>query len=100
VAQRTREIGVRMALGAERGDILRMVLVRAGAIAACGVAVGLAASYFAMRLLTTLLFDVRPDDPFVLGLLALVLFAVALAASYVPARRATRVDPLETLRAE
>ena len=100
VAQRTREIGVRMALGAERGDILRMVLTRAAAVAACGVAVGLAASYFSMRLLTTLLFDVRPDDPAVLGTLALVLLAVALLASYVPARRATRVDPLETLRSE
>jgi putative ABC transport system permease protein len=100
VAQRTREIGVRMALGAERRDILRLVLGRASLMAAVGVAAGLVASYFAMRLLTTLLYEVRPDDPTVLVALSALLFAVALAASYVPAHRATRVDPLETLRAE
>jgi putative ABC transport system permease protein len=100
VAQRTREIGVRMALGADRGDILRLVLGRASVMAALGVGAGLLASWFAMRLLTTLLYEVRPDDPTVLVALAALLFAVALAASYIPAHRATRVDPLETLRVE
>ena len=100
VAQRTREIGVRMALGAERGDILRMVLGRASAMAALGVAAGLGVAWFAARLLKTLLYEVEPHDPSVLSALALLLFLVAVAASYIPARRATRVDPLETLRSE
>jgi putative ABC transport system permease protein len=100
VAERRREIGVRMALGAERGDVLRLVLARAALVASAGIVAGLAVSYFAMRLLAALLYDVQPHDPLVLGLLSLVLFAVAMTASYVPARRATRVDPLETLRAE
>jgi putative ABC transport system permease protein len=100
VAQRTREIGVRMALGAARGDILRLVLGRASAMAALGVAGGLGVAWFASRLLKTLLYEVEPNDPAVLSALAVLLFIVALAASYIPARRATRVDPLETLRSE
>jgi predicted permease len=100
VAQRTREIGVRMALGAERRDILRLVLGRASVMAGAGVAAGLAGSYFASRLLTTLLYEVVPNDVAVLSGVALLLFAVSLVASYLPARRATRVDPLETLRSE
>lgn len=67
VAQRTREIGVRMALGAERRDILRLMLTRASLMAGVGVVLGLTAAYFATRLLTELLFEVRPGDPFVLG---------------------------------
>jgi putative ABC transport system permease protein len=100
VAQRTREIGVRMALGAERGDILRMVLGRASAMAALGVAAGLGVAWFAARLLKALLYEVEPHDLSVLSALALLLFLVAVAASYIPARRATRVDPLEALRSE
>ncbi len=100
VAQRTREIGVRMALGAGPRDIRRLVLGRAMRIAGTGVAIGLGGAWFASRMLTTLLYEVEPNDPSVLSVLALLLFAVTLVASYVPARRAARIDPLETIRAE
>jgi ABC-type antimicrobial peptide transport system permease subunit len=100
VAQRTREIGVRMALGAGPRDIRRLVLGRAMRIAGLGVAVGLGGAWFASRLLTTLLYEVEPNDPSVLSVLALILFAVTLVASYVPARRAARIDPLETIRGD
>ena len=101
VAQRAREIGVRMALGAERGDILRLVLGRASVMAGAGVAAGLAGLYFASRLLTTLLYEVEPNDVAVLSSAgACCCSRSSLVASYVPARRATRVDPLETLRSE
>lgn len=100
VEQRTREIGVRLALGANPAEILRMVLSRVTAISLGGVAIGIAAAIPAMRLLTDLLYQVRPGDPVILGALATVLIAVALAAAYVPARRASRIDPLITLRAE
>jgi putative ABC transport system permease protein len=100
VAQRTREIGVRMALGAGPRDIRRLVLGRAMSIAGMGVAIGLGGAWFASRLLTTLLYEVEPNDPSVLSVLALVLFAVTLVASYVPARRAARIDPVETIRAD
>jgi ABC-type antimicrobial peptide transport system permease subunit len=100
VAQRTREIGVRMALGAAPQDIQRLVLGRAMAVAAAGVAIGLGAAWFASRLLRTLLYEVEPNDPAVLSTLALLLFVVTIVASYMPARRAAHVDPLETIRAE
>jgi len=100
VAQRTREIGVRMALGAAPRDIRRLVLGRAVTIAGAGVVLGLGAAWFASRLLTTLLYEVEPNDPTVLSGIAVVLFVVTLVASYLPARRASRVDPLETIRAE
>ena len=100
VAQRTREIGVRMALGAGPRDIRRLVLGRAMRIAGLGVAIGLGGAWFASRLLTTLLYEVEPNDPSVLSVLALLLFALTLVASYVPARRAARIDPLETIRAD
>jgi predicted lysophospholipase L1 biosynthesis ABC-type transport system permease subunit len=100
VAQRTREIGVRMALGAEPRDIQRLVLGRAFAIAVAGVTIGLGAAWFASRLLTTLLYEVQPNDPSVSSVIALLLVAVTILASYIPARRAAHVDPLETMRAE
>ena len=100
VGQRTREIGVRLALGAKSSEILRLVLGRITAISLGGVAIGIAAAIPAMRLLTDLLYQVRPGDPVILGLLATVLIVVALIAAYVPARRAARIDPLITLRAE
>jgi putative ABC transport system permease protein len=100
VAQRTREIGVRLAMGATRDDILRLVIGRALSLAIAGVALGIAIAVPSMRLLTALLYRVQPSDPVVLGTLAATLLAVALLAGYVPARRATRVDPLRTLRAE
>jgi putative ABC transport system permease protein len=100
VEQRTREIGVRMALGAARGDILRMIIRRVVILALAGVTTGVLVAIPAMRTLSTLLYQVKPGDPFVFGTLAAVLLAVAVFAGYVPARRAARLDPLVTLRAE
>ncbi len=100
VEQRMREIGVRIALGAARQDILRLILGRVFAVGVIGIAVGVLLAWPLTRYLTELLYQVNPGDPVVVGTLATVLLAVALAAGYVPARRATRVDPLTTLRAE
>ena len=100
VEQRRREIGVRLALGAARGDILRLIIGRALVLALAGIVVGVVLAVPSMRLLTALLYQVRPGDPWVFAALALVLFVVTLFAGYIPARRATRVDPLVTLRAE
>jgi putative ABC transport system permease protein len=100
VAQRTREIGVRMALGADRGTIFRLVISRALIIGTIGVAVGVGVSVLLTPFLDTLLYEVKPNDPLTIAVLAIVLIAVTLLASYVPARRATRVDPLTSLRAE
>jgi predicted lysophospholipase L1 biosynthesis ABC-type transport system permease subunit len=100
VAQRSREIGVRMALGADRSAIFSLILGRGFIVAIAGVALGIALTIPSMRLLAALLYQVKPGDPIVLGALALTLLVVAVLASYIPARRATRVDPLTTLRAE
>jgi putative ABC transport system permease protein len=100
VEQRTREIGVRMALGASREHILRLIVGRTVAIAVTGVIVGVALVIPSMRGLTALLYQVNPGDPAVLVVLASLLLAVAVFAGYMPARRATRVDPLSTLRAD
>ena len=100
VQQRTREIGVRLALGAAPSEILRLVLGRVTLVAGMGIVVGLALAYPATRLLTELLYQVRPGDPLILSMLTVVLLAVALVAGYLPARRAARIDPLVTLRAD
>jgi predicted lysophospholipase L1 biosynthesis ABC-type transport system permease subunit len=100
VAQRTREIGVRMALGARSWEVLGMVLRQALALTMAGVAVGLAAALWVTKAISALLFGVKPHDPVILAGVAGVLFVVALAASYVPARRATRVDPMTALRCD
>jgi putative ABC transport system permease protein len=100
VVQRTREIGVRMALGANRTDILRLIIGRVVVVALIGVAIGLALALPTMRMLSALLYQVKPGDPVVFGALALILLGVAVGAGYLPARRAARVDPLVTLRAE
>jgi predicted permease len=100
VTQRTREIGIRMALGAHKGDVMRMLLKRSMAAALLGVAFGLAASLALTRFLTELLFEVKPMDPLVLSAAALILTSVAFLACYLPARRATKVDPLIALRCE
>jgi len=100
VAQRTREIGVRMALGAGEGRVRGMVLGQVGRMAAVGGVVGLVTAYFLGRGAQALLFEVEGTDPWVLAGVALVLVGVALAAGYLPARRASRVDPMEALRYE
>ncbi len=100
VAQRTREIGVRMALGAERSTVYRLVLGEAGRLTAIGIVLGAAGSLGAATLLRTMLFGVRPWDPPTLIGIALVLGGSALLASYLPARRAASVNPVEALRIE
>jgi predicted permease len=100
VVQRTREVGVRMALGAQREDVVRLVLRSALAPVLAGTALGMLGALAGGRLLRGLLFGVSPTDPTIFGLVAALLLAVALLAGYLPARRATRVDPLIALRSE
>jgi predicted permease len=100
VTRRTQEIGIRMAIGAQRGHVLRLVVGEGARLAAAGVALGLAASFAITRLLSTLLFGVSTTDPVTFAALAALLSLVALAASYIPARRAMRLDPTIALRYE
>jgi len=100
VAGRTREIGIRMALGAQAGNVLRDVVWKGIKLAATGVAIGTAASFEVTRYLGTVLYDVKPSDPTTLVSVGVILLLVTLAACYVPARRATTVDPLVALRYE
>jgi len=98
VSQRTHEIGIRMALGAQVGDVLWMVIKRGIGLALGGVAIGLAAALALTRVMENLLFNVSPTDPLTFALVASLLVAVALIASYIPARRAAKVDPLLAIR--
>jgi predicted permease len=100
VAQRTHEIGIRLALGASQSDVLRMILSQAAALVAVGVAIGLAASAALSKLIDGVLYGVTPTDPVAYASVSLSLIAVALAAAYLPARRATRLDPMAALRGE
>lgn len=100
VVQRTRELGIRTALGAERARLLRSVVTDGVRLAAIGVVVGLAAALLAAPYIRDLLFDVSPRDPKVLGIVVATLILVALAASLIPGFRATRVDPMVALRTE
>ena len=100
VSQRTREIGVRSAIGASRGQISGLILKQGVWKAGIGVAIGLAGAWFLSEYMTTLLFNVQPNEPAVYAAVASVLIAVALVASYLPARRASRINPLIALRDE
>jgi putative ABC transport system permease protein len=98
VTQRTHEIGVRMALGAQIGDVLKLVLRRALLLALVGIGIGVAGAFAMTRYLTTLLFEVKPVDTMTFIAVAIVLAAVVLVACLVPARRAAKIDPLEALK--
>ena len=98
VTQRQREVGIRMALGARRQQVLRLVLRQSSVMLAIGLLLGLAGAFIATRVLRSLLFEVNPTDPAVFAVVALVLAASGSVAAYIPARRATRVDPVVTLR--
>jgi putative ABC transport system permease protein len=100
VAQRTHEFGLRMALGANTLDVLRLVIRQGMIPVMVGIGVGLVLALALTRLMSTLLFEISPTDPPTLTVITLVLAAVALVACYIPARRATRVDPLVALRYE
>jgi putative ABC transport system permease protein len=100
VLQRTHEIGVRMALGAQRADVLKLILRQGVVLAITGVVFGLAGSFGLTRIISTLLFDVAATDRVTFGGVAFGIFAITFLASYLPAWRATRVNPLDALRYE
>jgi ABC-type antimicrobial peptide transport system permease subunit len=100
VGQRSNEIGLRMALGASSNDVVRMVLSQGAALAGIGMILGLIGAVAATRLLESVLFEVKPFDPLTYAAVAALVVVIALAASYLPARRASQLDPLEALRQE
>jgi ABC-type antimicrobial peptide transport system permease subunit len=100
VSQRTQEIGVRVALGARSTDVMKMVLGQGTKLAAVGVGIGLAGAFALTRVMSTLLFEVSVTDPVTFAAVVALLAIVALLACYIPARRATKVDPLIALRCE
>jgi ABC-type antimicrobial peptide transport system permease subunit len=100
VAQRTREFGLRVAMGAKPRDILRLILRESGTLTISGMAAGWILAALSARIVANAIYGVSPLDPLTYGAVGLVLVAVALAASYVPARRATKVDPMVALRYE
>jgi ABC-type antimicrobial peptide transport system permease subunit len=100
VSQRTQEIGVRLAIGADRWQVLGMVLRQGMTLSVVGIAVGLAAAFLLTRLMQSLLYQVQPADPLTFAAVPVILLLVALVASYVPAVRATRVSPLLALRTQ
>jgi putative ABC transport system permease protein len=100
VAQRTQEMGIRIALGARKSDILRLVIVHGLTLTGIGIAIGLVASLAVTRLMTSLLFQTSATDPLTFLTTAVVFVIVAFLASYVPARRATHIDPTSALRSE
>jgi ABC-type antimicrobial peptide transport system permease subunit len=100
VSLQTQEIGVRMALGARQGDVLRMVLRRGAVLIAAGICIGLLAGFALTRFLASQIWGVSPTDPWTFAAVVALVTAAGLAACYLPARRATQVDPLVALRHE
>ena len=100
MAQRTAEIGVRMALGASTADVVKSVLARGAALAGAGLAIGVAIALVTVRLLDNFLYQTNIHDPAMFVMAVLLLATAALAASYFPARKATKVDPVQALRAD
>ena len=100
VSLRTREIGIRMAIGADRGHLLRMVVAEGARLVVVGAVIGLLGALWLTRLLQSQLYEVSPTDPGVLVGVVILLFAVAMLACFIPARRATRINPIDALRSE
>jgi len=100
VSQRTRELGIRMALGAAPSDVRRMVIAYGGRLALAGVVIGLVGSFALTRLISTMLFGVQPTDPVTFVAVSAILLGIGVLASWLPARRATRIDPIAALRSD